>query len=330
MIYLISPKSAYAANRLALEARIKNYELRIMDIADLAACNFQLTTLGGDVLYIRNPYLKDKADYLEKIIKLAQSFQAQGGRVVDENITQGNLGKGKWEDYKNLKKTGLLIPKTWKYESRIMNYGSKLGTKRFLSAKALAKAEALSTFILKWVYGLKARGTFHINSQISNFKFQNIIGRHPLNEWMWQEYIEADYEYKIITVGYKALPVILRFRFNKKFGRVDFDSFSVIASASDLSAEASAKVEAIYENRLPRPSDAFRARNDKYGKLIKLAEKASRTLGRELAKVDILEKNGKFYILEVNRFPGLKSFEQYTEYNVFENFIEYLAALAPE
>ncbi len=308
MIYVISPKSVYAANRLASEARITNYELRIMDIADLVACNFQLTPFGGDVLYIRNPYLKDKPDYLGKIIKLAQSFQAQGGRVVDENITQGNLGKGKWEDYQNLKKAKLPLPKTR------LPFGYPLQAKSY-------------PLVIKWVYGMKARNTFLISREED---LENLPRYLPRNELMRQEYIEAEYEYKIITVGYKALPVILRFRFNKKFGRVDFDSFSVIASASDLSAEASAKVEAIYENRLPRPSDAFRARNDKYGKLIKLAEKASRTLGRELAKVDILEKNGKFYILEVNRFPGLKSFEQHTKYNVFEKFIEYLATVARE
>jgi glutathione synthase/RimK-type ligase-like ATP-grasp enzyme len=44
--------------------------------------------------------------------------------------------------------------------------------------------------------------------------------------------------------------------------------------------------------------------------------------------VDILEKAGKFYVLEVNRFPGLKSFEQQTKSNIYAKFIEYLAALA--
>ena len=39
---------------------------------------------------------------------------------------------------------------------------------------------------------------------------------------------------------------------------------------------------------------------------------------------DILEKDGKFFILEVNRFPGLESFEKLTKYNVGKEFLKYL------
>jgi hypothetical protein len=123
---------------------------------------------------------------------------------------------------------------------------------------------------------------------------------------MQQEYIEADWEYKIITVGYKALPVILRFKFNKKSGRVDFSS----------------------ARRVPIYGPFGLPMNRHATNLPQLAELAAKTLGRELAKVDILEKAGKFYVLEVNRFPGLKSFEQQTKSNIYAKFIEYLAALA--
>jgi glutathione synthase/RimK-type ligase-like ATP-grasp enzyme len=270
---------------------------------------------------------------LEKIIQLAQSFKAQGGRVVDDNITKGNLGKGKWEDYQKLIKAGLSIPKTWKYESRIMNYGFKLSTKHL----------ALSPFILKWIYGLKAKGTFLIRKEAD---LENLPRYLPRNELMQQEYIEADWEYKIITVGYKALPVILRFKFNKKSGRVDFSSFSVIPSESSSRACLPGRQGIPYrlktKGSLPPAPRLWRAsrsttksavpdealaksgRDDKVSNLTQLAELAAKTLGRELAKVDILEKAGKFYVLEVNRFPGLKSFESLAKYNVFKLFVEYL------
>ena len=64
---------------------------------------------------------------------------------------------------------------------------------------------------------------------------------------------------------------------------------------------------------------------DKIKELTHLAEQSSRVLKRELAKVDILESRGKFYILEVNRFPGLKSFEEFTKYNATKEFLEYLS-----
>src|SRR3989344_1123962 len=284
MIYIISSKNVYAAERLLREVRSKKHEVRILDINDLLSCDFKFVINQGDVLYVRNPYFNGRPDYLPRIIKLAKSFKAQGGRVVDANITRGDLGKGKWVDYKKLMKVGLPIPRTLKYESRIMNYGSALSTKHL----------ALSIFIIKWIYGMKAKGTFLIK-QKSDFKKIPIM--IPTKELMAQDYIEADYEYKVITIGYKALPVILRFKFNKKSGRVDFGSHKTLVKNKN---------------------------NNKYNEITQIAEKASKTLGRELAKVDILEKAGKFYILEVNRFPWLESFEKLTKYNVFGKFLEYL------
>ena len=162
---------------------------------------------------------------------------------------------------------------------------------------------------------MKAKGTFLIK-QKSDFKKIPIM--IPTKELMAQDYIEADYEYKIITVGYKALPVVLRFKFDKKKGRIVFASYSVIPSQ-------------VWSRGIPYRlkakgslhSDAL-SRDDKVRRVIKLAERASKTLGRELAKVDILEKAGKFYILEVNRFPGLESFESLTKYNAVREFINYL------
>src|SRR3989338_990339 len=155
MIYVISSKNVYAAERLLREVRSKKHEVRILDINDLLSCDFKLV------------------------------------------------------------KVGLPIPRTWKYESRIMNYGSALSTKHL----------ALSIFIIKWIYGMKAKGTFLIK-QKSDFKKIPIM--IPTKELMAQDYIEADYEYKVITIGYKALPVILRFKFNKKSGRVDFGSHKTL------------------------------------------------------------------------------------------------------
>ena len=63
---------------------------------------------------------------------------------------------------------------------------------------------------------------------------------------------------------------------------------------------------------------------DKIKKIVYLAEQSSELLKRELAKVDILESAGKFYVLEVNRFPGLKSFEELTKFNVTAEFLRYL------
>lgn len=321
MIYVISSKDAYAAKRLNNEARIMNYGLKVVDLRWLIDHNFKIPLKVGDVLYVRNPYLKGSAAYLPKVIELAKRFEAKGGRVVDANIARGDLGRGKWADYQKLKRAGLPVPKTVNYESRIINYGFKLSPKHF----------ALSPLVLKWIYGLKSRGTFLINSQISKSEFQNIIKLHPQKEWMLQEYIEADYEYKIITIGYQALPVILRFKFNKKLGGVDFRSSKTLFCHLGIrSGIQDLNVHSIWKNHINLDSRSeftpclIRRGNDNVEKMIQLAQRAARTLGRELAKVDILKKNGKFYILEVNRFPGLRTFESLTKFNVFRRFLDYL------
>ena len=294
-----------------------NSELRILGLKDLERRKFRVASKPGDVLYVRNPYFKGKPDYLPQIIKLAKSFKRLGRRVVDANIASGKLGKGKWQDYQKLKKAGLTIPKT----KILTNY--QLPTIHY-------------PLILKWIYGLKGKGTFLINSQISthstssgqDFKFQKIIGQHPTSEWMAQEYIDADFEYKIITVGFKALPVILKFKFNKKLGRVNFGSHQTITITNnhDQISEIAEKASRVLGRELaPSPFLPLDGGGEEgVKKVIKIAQKASKVLGRELAKVDILEKDGKFYILEVNRFPGLESFEKLSGFNAFGAFLKYL------
>jgi len=332
MIYVISPKNAYAAERLLQEAKIMNYDLQIVDLKTLITRKFRLPLQKGDVLYIRNPYLNQSSKYIPQIVKIAKRFKTAGGRVVDSNIIQGDLGKGKWRDYQKLEKAQLPIPKT-KYIP--------------LSDDRLQVVYRYP-YILKWVYGMKAKGTFLIASKADLKRIPTSI---PKKELIFQEYIEADYEYKVITIGYKALPVILRFKFNKKLGRVDFKNFDVInvskillpkrvegqnfytvgfnpltgagtKTVIKLSERASKTLgrELAFSQFLPLEGGGWEG----VKKVIEIAQKASKTLGRELAKVDILEKSGKFYILEVNRFPGLKSFEKLTKFNVIEEFVKYL------
>ena len=272
MITVISSKDVYAAKRLQEEAGIMNYELEIMELKDLITVNFNIPATKADVLYVRNPYLGGKSDYLPKIVNLANKFIKDGGRVVDANIAQGDLGLGKWEDYEKLKSSGISMPEA-----------------RLLTSHLPSKVNSFP-FIIKWIYGMKAKATFLIRAQEDIKKIPtNIVSA----ELMVQEYIKPDYEYKVITVGYKALPVILRFKVQDSGFGMDFEKYQTL-----------------------KTTDA--------PLICRLAEKASKVLGRELAKVDILEKNGRLYILEVNRFPGLETFESLTGFNVFKEFLEYL------
>jgi glutathione synthase/RimK-type ligase-like ATP-grasp enzyme len=303
MILVISSKKVYVAQRLLQEARIRNYELRIMDIQDLVACNFKVDVKKFSAIYIRDPYLQGSPKYLPEVVKSAKKFKAAGKKVVDLAIASGQIGKGKWSDYRALKKAGLPIPKT---EQLTIN-----------------NLQLTYPLILKWIYGFKARNVFLVKSENELGK---ILPIRPKKEWLAQEFIKAEYEYKIITVGYKALPVILKFKINENGFRTDFNKAEVIYQGVQPGIFEGSQKYPGSRNKLEsgsRLSDALG--RDGAKKLMTLAEKASRVLKRELSKVDILEAGGKFYILEVNRFPGLDSFEKLTGCDVVGKFLEYLS-----
>lgn len=55
-----------------------------------------------------------------------------------------------------------------------------------------------------------------------------------------------------------------------------------------------------------------------------LAEAAARTMHYEFTGVDIIEGNGKLYVLEVNRSPQFEAFEKFTGINVAGELIKYI------
>lgn len=331
MILVISSKKVYAAKRLELEANSRKLEVKIMDMADLVARDFKIDVAKFDVLYIRDPYLKGNPKYIPQIIKLAKKFKLAGKKVVDSVIANGDLGRGKWVDYQKLMSAGLPIPRT-----NLLS-GYRLNTKSY-------------PLILKWVYGFKAKNVFLINNQA---ELKAVLPLHPKKELLVQEFVRAEYEYKVITMGHKALPVVLRFKILDSGFRTDFDKYDVLRSPPLLLRRGSGRGcsnSSLNTTSLPPKADknsgtlggisphhldelGMTLSDSRMGQegrtldaLISLAESASRSLGRELAKVDILEAEGKFYILEVNRFPGLQSFENLTNFNVTKDFLAYIIA----
>jgi len=274
-ILVISSKTSWADRRLAQEARKAKVNLRFLSGNELKGVSPE----AYDVLYIRNPYVNTSPRYLPNIVKLAKQFKRAGKKVVDNIIANGNIGQGKWLDYQALKKANLPIPKT-----------------KVLPAYKLPATSY--PLVLKWIYGMKGKNVFLVRNKQ---QLQKLLPLHPKKEWLVQEFIRADYEYKVITVGYKALPVVQRFTMKSSGLGVDFDS--------------ARSVPIHRRSRTPINGHAT---------LIKIAEAAAKLLGRELAKVDILQKGKRFYILEVNRFPGLEWYEKLTKVNATKAFLEYL------
>lgn len=274
----ISPKTAYITQRFLDEAANADIGVENFSIQELADKNFKIDVNHYDCLYIRFCY-----PYFEQSIELAKKFIAAGKKVVDANIATGDVGHGKMPIYERLMEANISIPKTeWLTKATQWQYPC----------------------IVKWTYGFGGKEVFLVNDVNQLQKTTNLL---PQDELLLQEFIPADYEYKIITVGYKALPVILRFEINKEIWRPDFGKADVlhVGQARGLLTDEAGQGPALQQ-------------------VIGLAQSSSRLLKRELAKVDILQKDDKFYVLEVNRWPGLQSFEELTGYNAVADFVEYI------
>jgi glutathione synthase/RimK-type ligase-like ATP-grasp enzyme len=245
--------------------------LNVVSMEDLVRIDFEVNVKEYDSLYIRNPYLNAGAEKLPQIIKLAKKFKNSGKKVVDSVIGDGQLGEGKWVDYQKLAKAKLPIPAT-----------ICLGKNNLKKLKY--------SLVLKWIYGFKAENVFYVRDEDQLAK---LLPKHPLKEWLAQEFLPADYEYKVMVVGHRSVPIVLRFE-------IRTDGFGIKYRTG----------KAVRASTIP--------------KVVSLAEKASRLLGRELTKVDILYSGGLYYILEVNRFPGIKPFENFTKMNLAAKFIEYV------
>ncbi len=268
MILLISPKNTYATNRILLEAKSAGQNIDHFTAAELAKMNFDINIDKYDILYVRFPW-----PYFNEIINLAAKFYKLGKKVVDKCIVFGDIDHDKYTMYEKLLSAGVSMPKTSVFSGR-------------------KKDRLKFPFILKWNFGQKGKNVFLVKSDLEVFK---VLTKYKEQELLVQDFIEAEYEYKVITVGFKSLPVVIKFPINIKTKRPIMEKFKILNSSD------------------PQISN-----------LILLSEKAAQVCKRELAKVDVLEKGGKFFVLEVNRWPGFKSFEKITNFNVAKEFINYL------
>jgi glutathione synthase/RimK-type ligase-like ATP-grasp enzyme len=265
MLLIVSPKNVYATRRLKEECDRLNMEADFFDVKELADKNFDIALEKYTALYIRQAW-----PYFEQMIGLSKKFSQAGKRVVDSNMVEGDIDVSKWQMHEKLQGASLPVPQT----------------------RLLSDSIALPC-IVKWVYGFGGKQVYFVQNQK---ELQKISALHPAHELISQEFIRAQYEYKVVTVGYKALPVVVRFETNKKTYRPNLHQYEVIG-----------------------------IQNKEIAPVIHLAEQAASVLKRELAKVDILEDaNGALYILEVNRQPGFQNFEKLSGFNVAEAFVNYL------
>ena len=306
MILFISPKNKYATNRFLQEAQKQQVEVAHFDVQELAERNFDVDPEKYDSVYIRFPF-----PFLAQIIELANKFKRTGKKVVDASIALGDVGLGKMKNYEQLHAANVAIPQTSRLNDSSFTY----------------------PYIIKWNYGFKGRNVFLVRNDQER---ADIVEKYDPAELLAQEYIEAEYECKVMTVGYQALPVILKYKMQQGGFKVDMASGEVVQYSPPIRRSPPAEREGggmgSSQTLPPRPPSGdtppIKKGNtaaDILHAVVSLAETASRITGRELAKVDILQKGDRLYILEVNRWPGFQSFEALSKYNVAGAFVKYLS-----
>jgi glutathione synthase/RimK-type ligase-like ATP-grasp enzyme len=268
-ILLISPKNVYATKRLSEEARKHRVTITNITVHELARQKFAVDLSSYDALYIRQAF-----PHYDQVAALARQAANLGLRVIDRNIVTHGLGHGKMDMLAKLGKCGIPIPKTkWLNDVLIENVAHP--------------------FVLKWNYGFGARHVFLIKDQT---QLEMRLKHYKPAELLAQQFIPTRWEYKVFTVGYKSLPIVLRVPSRASGFLTDFSGASIVSKNDVL-------------------------------ELVNLAEIAATVMGRELAKTDVVEDHqGNLSVLEVNRWPGFQVFEEITGYNVARDFIRYIHA----
>ena len=271
--------------RRGIEAgRQRGIQVDSIDILDLTfSTEGMIRIRSNDVNDIVMSYdaiiIRSFMPYISETITIARLFKNAGKVVVDTSITDEGYAISKMHDYVLLASAAIGVPKTLQCfnPNEVENYAGSNGY----------------PCILKGIHGAEGRNVFKADS-IQNLR--RILWRYKPGELMIQEFLPAEFDYRIITIGYKALPVMVRRKPQPGEFRTNFD---------------------FKEEVIPIKTE------DNLDMKV-LAESAARILRREFSGVDIRYRQNMPLILEANRRPGFKGFEEATGYDVAGAFIEYV------
>ncbi|HBI47844.1 MAG TPA: hypothetical protein DDX93_03895 [Smithella sp.] len=231
-----------------------------------------------DALVVRNFY-----PYVSEALTIARLFKDAGKTVMDEGLTNEGYAMSKMHDYLLLAKAGLPVPRTFQTFNR---------------SEVEELAETIGyPCVLKGVHGGLGQHVFKINTV---FQLRRTLAQYPDGELVLQEYIDAVEDYRVITIGFKAVPLFVSRHPRPGDFRTNF---------------------ALEGEGAPHPLSAMPV-------LATLAEQASRLLKREFSGVDLRIKKDKPLILEVNRRPGFDGFELATKLNIAQMVLQYISAKA--
>jgi RimK family alpha-L-glutamate ligase len=277
-------EEVYTTRRVQEAARQQGLDLIVCNIHDISFdIEGQKAGLFGlemnlletcDGLVVRTFY-----PYISEALTIARLFHDASKVVIDESLTDEGYAVSKMHDYLVLVEHGLPCPRTWQL---------------FNPKQVEALTEQLRyPCILKGVHGARGEHTYLIQNAE---QLHRRLWRYPYGELMLQEYLPAEEDYRVLVVGYQALPVMVS-------RRPPHGDFRTNHSLGGKFA--------------PHMLDEFPGFQS-------LSEQAARALRREIAAVDIRMKGGQPMILEVNRQPDFEGFERATGFDVAGEVVRYI------
>jgi RimK family alpha-L-glutamate ligase len=217
--------------------------------------------------------------YISESLTLARLFHEAGKVVIDESLTDEGYAVSKMHDHLVLAEHGIPTPRTWQV---------------FNPRQVETLAEELTyPCLLKGVHG--ARGE-HVYVVQNAEQLQRRLWHYPYGELMLQEYLPAEEDYRVMVLGYRALPAMV----SRKPPKGDFRTNYSLGGRF------------IRHDLIEFP--AFQS----------LAESAARALRREFTAVDIRFKGDQPMVLEVNRQPDFEGFERATKFDVATEVVRYI------
>lgn len=286
-ILLLSGQGLYTTRRLQEAAAHKQLALDVYEMVDIelvAGAGQQGLFHKGDDLLARYDALLVRLFYpfISEVLTVARLFKEAGKVVIDRALTEEGYALSKMYDYLLLAQHGVPIPQSWQlYDSRqIEAIAGQLGY----------------PCILKGVHGAMGSRVYLVHDADA---LHRTLWKYGAGELVVQEFLPADEDYRVVTVGYQALPFIIK----RLPPAGDFRTNAAVGGTF-LSLEDPALAAALFP----------------------LAEKAASVLGREFAAIDIRMKAGRPLVLEVNRRLDFAAYEEATGFDVASAFLDYVVA----
>jgi len=274
----------YTSRRVKEAASQLDLGLDIYDIHDLTFMidGQNALVMGGginlletyDGLVVRTFY-----PYISEALTLARLFRESGRVVMDSSLTDEGYAVSKMHDHLVMVRHGIPCPRTWQI---------------FNPRQVEATAEKITyPCLLKGVHG--ARGD-HVYLVQNPDQLERRLWHYPCGELMLQEYLPAEEDYRIMVIGYKAMPVMV----SRKPPKGDFRTNYALGSRF------------------------YRREMSEFPECKEIAENAARVLRREFTAVDIRLKEGLPVVLEVNRQPDFEGFERATKFDVASEVVKHI------